>query len=326
MILIGGCGEIDSPSNKEFNTVHGENDLIPVKGDGSNIPQKYRPLLDAIGLMDGGCTVTHLGNGIAITAGHCFLGYFGDDDVIYRCNHASKWGYRQNKNDNLTSNCEYIMARKFSDDGDYAILRVAPIPPVKIAFDAVHPISTSSVITIFSHPKRRPLEWSQYCSVESGKKGGKGPNYFTHQCDTEGGSSGAPVIDDTMLKIVGIHNGGNDNWNHATYLSATSINKYLGSDVALPPLVSFLIPTEQAKVKGPISVAADAMDPDGFVEKVIFEFPDGTRQEITEPPYVALWDSTQVSNGTYMLHALAYDDQGLASKSVSLPIAVINDR
>ena len=45
----------------------GSNDLTQIILEDHNYD-----LVNAIGLMKIGCTVTHLGNGIAITAGHCF--------------------------------------------------------------------------------------------------------------------------------------------------------------------------------------------------------------------------------------------------------------
>ena len=49
----------------------GANDLVVVSPNKENIPFKYRDLVEAIGMMDVGCTVTHIGSGYAVTAGHC---------------------------------------------------------------------------------------------------------------------------------------------------------------------------------------------------------------------------------------------------------------
>ena len=67
-----------------------------------------------------------------------------------------------------------------------------------------------------------------------GATGGWGIGMFSHQCDTDPGSSGATVLDDTSLKVIGIHDGGIAPWNYATYLADTPLGEVLAT-LAAPP-------------------------------------------------------------------------------------------
>src|SRR5690606_38023437 len=94
------------------------------------------------------------------------------------------------------------------------------------------PVDTT--ITIFGHPQGRPLEWSQTCLLKPASAGGWGVDHFSHQCDTEPGSSGSSVLDDEPSKVIGIHDGGTTRWNYATYLANT-------------PIAEFVEPAEEAE-------------------------------------------------------------------------------
>ena len=56
----------------EPSKIIGTNDLIAVNALATNIPLKYKALVNAFGLMSMSCTATHIGNGYVLTAGHCF--------------------------------------------------------------------------------------------------------------------------------------------------------------------------------------------------------------------------------------------------------------
>ena len=73
---MGPNGPVTSVANTErpsdTEKIIGDNDLTPVNADGTNIPEKYRSQIDAYGKISMGCTATHIGNGLVLTAGHCF--------------------------------------------------------------------------------------------------------------------------------------------------------------------------------------------------------------------------------------------------------------
>jgi hypothetical protein len=213
----------------------GSNELLPVLNDGANIPEKYRPLIDAFGKISMGCTATHVGNGLVITAGHCF------EAPEKRINNKPcagitvDWGYRKDKAPYLRSKCTMILAAELNDDRDYAIFKVDVAPTASVEIDLSARPKTGSTITIFGHPQLRPLEWSQTCTLESASNGNWGRYEFSHQCDTEPGNSGSVVIDDQSLKIIGIHDGGRIPWNYGTFVLDTPIQEFVGDGGSSTP-------------------------------------------------------------------------------------------
>ncbi|MFO0741687.1 MAG: trypsin-like peptidase domain-containing protein [Labilithrix sp.] len=216
------------------------NELVAVAADGSNLAPKYRRTLDAFGLMrfDDGrnhCTVTHVGGGVVVTAGHCFdAPRTRTDDVA--CpdagtrGYAIAWGYRQDREPYLTSTCERILSMQHTGDTDYAIFRVSPAPVAAVRPELTARPKLGATVTIFSHPSHRPLEWSQTCTVQPLPVDASiGGSEFLHECDTEPASSGATVLDDATLAVVGIHDGAWHDKNYATYLADTPLRELLGA-------------------------------------------------------------------------------------------------
>ncbi len=192
--------------------IHGHNDLTRVEGEGIVVPQNFRWMMDAIGKYSVGCTATHIGNGLVITAGHCIF----EDDLG-----EIAWGNRAMIAPYLTSKVIEVVTKQYSqEDGDYALLRVDPIPPVWIAIETdENYINVGDLVTIFSHPRGRLLEWSTTCHITHKTR----EMYIQHYCDTEGGSSGAAVINYITKKIVGIHNRSNG---RSTKITSTNIYDY----------------------------------------------------------------------------------------------------
>jgi len=211
----------------------GKNDLIPVLRDGANIPEKYSRLIDAFGKISMGCTATHIGKGLVLTAGHCFEA--SSRRSAKTCDGVSvSWGYRKDKAPYLISQCEAVLAAEYNDNRDYAIFKVDKAPTEKVEFDLQSRPKVGNALTIFGHPQARPLEWSQTCVLETSARGGWGTDQFSHQCDTEPGNSGSTVLDDVSLKIIGIHDGGRTPWNYATYLVDIPLAEFLEDDTNQP--------------------------------------------------------------------------------------------
>ena len=106
------------------------------------------------------------------------------------------------------------------------VLLVAAVRP-----DLENRPAVGATITIFSYPSHRPLEWSQTCKVEpvpASDGGSTGTSEFLHECDTQPASSGATVLDDATLAVVGIHDGAWKGVNYATYLADTPLADFLG--------------------------------------------------------------------------------------------------
>lgn len=219
---------LNDPSVDE--KIIGDNDLTPVLQNGANIPEKYRPIINAFGRMSMGCTATHIGNGLAITAGHCFGSRVSEqrqDNVPCGTSTIIEWGYRQDSPAYLTSKCVTILALEKNRDRDYAIFTLDNVPSASVSFNLSARPKEKTAITIFGFPQKRPLEWSKTCEVRPGSVGKWGVDEFSHQCDTEPGNSGSTVLNDSTLEIIGIHDGGIAPWNYATYLVNTPLQEIL---------------------------------------------------------------------------------------------------
>jgi hypothetical protein len=127
------------------------------------------------------------------------------------------------------------------EDLDFAILRVAaidrlgPIRPVKIAAAGVQ---QNEAIKIVHHPAGKVKQLSLNCRVSDALwKGWRLDNVmseFTHLCDTEAGSSGAPVLN-MQNELVGLHHLGFD-YDTQTCTFLTRKNKA----VSMPLILDFV--------------------------------------------------------------------------------------
>jgi V8-like Glu-specific endopeptidase len=212
-----------SSNAQHIEKIIGDNDLIAVDSTGSNIPERYRNLINAFGRMSIGCTATHIGNGYVLTAGHCF--YAGaDPELDTECSDVTiDWGVREGVEPYLISKCEkIIIVQQDETTNDYALIKVTPIPEMAIAPDLERRAIIGDSLTMFSHPEELPLRWSQACEVERVQHPDLPQGAFHHKCDTNPGSSGATILSLLTLKVIGIHNGGvlneNGDMNYGTYI------------------------------------------------------------------------------------------------------------
>lgn len=217
------CAFLNSVARSDVDPdkIIGANDLVVVSPNKENIPFKYRDLVEAVGMMDVGCTVTHIGNGYAVTAGHCIWTQFFTDIpetpfIDLPCkddfDHPFEiwWGYRGAEDSTPKSKgvCERIVYAQVTKHFDFAILKVSNPPKNKVFVELENPSQRGDRITIFSHADNRPLQWSKSCTIKRIIAATIDMLTLMHVCDTNPGSSGAAIIDMQTLKIVGLHNGG----------------------------------------------------------------------------------------------------------------------
>ena len=197
--LCFACGNNENPS--ELGRIIGENDLEPVIFDEENAS-----LVKAIGRMRVGCTVTHIGGGIGITAGHCFRSvHFEGIQRGMPCDkerYSIVWGLVDGNEHPLPVECKEVIAFEYNEARDYALLRIDPVPEESIELNFALP-QIGDQVSIFSHPQRRMLEWSNYCSIEKIYDAPKA-GLMAYSCDTEIGSSGAPILNDAH-EMIGLH-------------------------------------------------------------------------------------------------------------------------
>lgn len=242
LILLTSCGKefTSSPIENQDASIHnakitfnplisffesgeiiGNNPLISVNTDVSNIDADLKNLANSVGLMSTGCTATHIGNKIAITAGHCLEDNVGMAPTLRRnlpCSNVSIFWPS-----NLKTTCVQVLALEESATADYAIFSVNAAPVAAMAIQNFAPAADGSKITIMSYPLGQPLAWSQYCSLHKMTDPSETQMQFYHDCSTQPGSSGAAVVEvnaNTTPAIVGIHDGYINPMNYGTYMSA----------------------------------------------------------------------------------------------------------
>lgn len=212
-----GCREQSEEENTDLKIIIGANDLRYYVADDR--------ISNAIGRVALGCTATHIGNGIVLTAGHCVKSS--------NCTSSAyniRWGYTQNnRSGKLVSKCSQVLAHENNSLRDYAILRYSPAPSASLPINRSNRPKAGQRLTIFSHPNGIPLAWSGYCKHEGNYYGQR----FSYKCDTMGGSSGAAVLNENF-EIVGIHNLGSSSLqlNAGTYLADISAIANLSADSA----------------------------------------------------------------------------------------------
>lgn len=103
--------------------------------------------------------------------------------------------------------CTSVLAK--SQDLDYALLRIRAIEPsASIPPIGINVANTATNLSMVHHPAAMDKKLSTNCRVRDralpswmGKVAGA---TFTHDCDSEGGSSGAPMFDNTG-NLIALH-------------------------------------------------------------------------------------------------------------------------
>ena len=216
------CGPNPNQQDVRFEgskSIIGTNDLVYVPKNSADFHEDApsEELLDSIGLMKLGCTASHIGNNFIITAGHCIHPRFFSFHKNLSCtkDFTISWGVRGNFKGYLESKCVKIIAAENSVKRDFAIIKVDNAPKGQFSLYRGGEPELNREMTIYSHPMKRPLQWSKNCHNLGRKDLGQWNsnrdyylNRLHYSCDTEGGSSGAAVIDSNSFEILAIHNSG----------------------------------------------------------------------------------------------------------------------
>ncbi|KAL3937000.1 MAG: hypothetical protein SGBAC_007799 [Bacillariaceae sp.] len=173
------------------------------------------------------CTGWMISPGLLMTAGHCVQ---TEEEVLntqYQFSYASR-----SCTGNVLETPEVIQPVKLVKSNlqsDYALIQMEGNPGFKYGYLSIENAipSVDDIIYIPQHPSGRDVELAivetspfaagGLCSVKTNGQGsgdlscdlyGSSFTDITYYCDTEGGSSGAPVLSATTNKVIGIHHCG----------------------------------------------------------------------------------------------------------------------
>ncbi len=193
--------------------IFGETDFVKVDSMGSSIPANYRNLIHAIGYLDSGCTVSHIGNGLVLTAAHCLSNdeLFPDNPEQCLRGRSIQFGIFKDGVKGPKATCIKFLYGERNINRDVALLYVENWPNDKIDVELENKPAPDTTITLFSHPDGRPLEWSKDCSLIPVKYCSF-KDAFAFMCDSEPGSSGSLLLSANTAtpKALGVLRGPSD--------------------------------------------------------------------------------------------------------------------
>jgi hypothetical protein len=190
--------------------IHGAYQLIPIR----QAPPEAQRYASAVGRLrfmtaraQAFCSGFLVGADLFMTNNHCIATPVRAASAFVELGYD---GYSTAVSSHRVSNLEVT-----DRDLDVTVLRLATQPAASWGRLTLgqRPSRERLPLVIVQHPAGRPKEASVDDCVSSGLQViglGAGRTDFGHECDTEGGSSGSPVIDPTIDAVVGLHHLGFD--------------------------------------------------------------------------------------------------------------------
>jgi len=110
---------------------------------------------------------------------------------------------------------------------------------------------------------------------------------------------------------------------NVTVTGATTVGPGGGQD-RIPPVINIYYPAQGAELSGEVEIKADASDDVGV--RYVFFYIDGRLHKMimNAPPFVDLWDTTRVADGTHVLQVRAMDEAENAGSSAEVTVFVRN--
>jgi V8-like Glu-specific endopeptidase len=196
----------------------GKDDSVVVSRQSKSFPPFIKNAIDAVGVLQkigapiGFCTVFYIGHNLAVTAGHCFARSSQAIKAGTPCTDLQiKFGYlKESPGGSHISNCkqvefnDYKYYRKIGLVVDYTIFTIDNPPNQSVTVDSKTLAKRGHEIMILGHPLAQPMKLSS-CTVPWLGYDPFLTGLVPHRCDTEPGTSGAPVFDSRSGAVIGIH-------------------------------------------------------------------------------------------------------------------------
>lgn len=152
-----------------------------------------------VGYLAGtGCTGTLISDDLFISAGHC----------SYAVGNTIQFNYQNDPSGNARTPRDYtvsaVVEQEYNGTWDYAIVRLNGKPGIEFGHALIAPVDppVGSHVTIIQHPGGQPKQVHAGAVVDYASS--VGTNWFRHEVDTIGGSSGSGVLDDAG-RLVAVH-------------------------------------------------------------------------------------------------------------------------
>ncbi len=148
-----------------------------------------------------GCSGTLISDDLFLSAGHC--GYAVGDTVRFDYQVAPNGTARPTRDFAVAQ----VIEQEYTGSWDYSIVRLANSPGREYGHASIAAVdpAAGSRLTSIGHPAGRPKEIHAGPLLDYSSS--VGTNWFRHQVDTLGGSSGAGMLDDHG-RLVGVHTNG----------------------------------------------------------------------------------------------------------------------
>ena len=186
--------------------------------------------------VEPGCSGTLIANNVFVSAGHC--GYQVGDTV--------RFGYQRALDGTVQGGEDFrvveVLEQQNTSTLDYAVVRLEGTPGARYGFARIgdREATNGEWLTIIGHPARRPKQISTGPKIAEASS--VGSNWFRHQADTLGGSSGSGVIG-ADGRLVGVHTNAGCSTSGAIHgNSAIRMTVLLDNSAALSDVVSFYPP------------------------------------------------------------------------------------
>jgi len=217
LAMILGCGPINYGSMPAV--LIGDHTLSRVSDlERDSLPEGLSRLFSAVGKTSRDCSVFHVGDGLAITAGHCFTNHVNQVDRNSCHELHITWGGEAQ----ISSRCLRILHHRYDEDHDIALIRVDPIPDTDVAID--YQVAEGTEIGLLGFAQDEELSIASGCFVTESELSRESTRLFSHRCDSLRGHSGGLLFDLQTFSAVGVHNGGRGNWNYGSHLIADEIS------------------------------------------------------------------------------------------------------